>query len=134
MLGNTIEHNGTVVSTSSVATTSDKNLKHSISALPSKYSELFDRLTPVIYKYNDGTSGRVHTGFIAGEVKDAITAAGKTTQDFAAYVRATIINPDTGEEEKLCCLRYEEFIALNTWQIQKLKQRVAELERRINNG
>ena len=24
---------------------------------------------------------------------------------------------------------YSEFIALNTWQIQKLKQRVAELER-----
>lgn len=25
-------------------------------------------------------------------------------------------------------IRYDEFIALNTWQIQKLKKRVAELE------
>nr|DAZ72819.1 MAG TPA: Receptor recognition protein, Long tail, Helical sandwich, Tail fiber [Caudoviricetes sp.] len=28
-------------------------------------------------------------------------------------------------------MRYEEFIALNTWQIQKLKQRVTELENEI---
>ena len=54
---------------------------------------------------------------------------GLDTKDLAAYVAATIDGDET-----VLSLRYEEFIALNTWQIQKLKARVAELERRINNG
>lgn len=126
LLGNTIEHNGTVVSTSSVATTSDKNLKHSISALPSKYSELFDRLTPVIYKYNDGTSNRNHTGFIAQDVSTALDESGIDSQDFAGLV---ILN--AGTENERWTLRYEEFIALNTYEIQKLKARVTELENKL---
>ena len=85
-------------------------------------------MIPRLYQYNDGTSGRVHIGFIAQEVENAITTAGKTTQDFAGFVRAKIIDPDTEEEEAVCCLRYEEFIALNTWQIQKLKAKISELE------
>ena len=123
--------NGTWIGTSSIAITSDANKKHDIGDITGPYDIIFDNLIPRTYKYNDGTSGRVHTGFIAGEVKDAITVAGKTTQDFAGYVRAITINSDTGEEEELCCLRYEEFIALNTWQIQKLKKRVAELEAKL---
>jgi len=52
--------------------------------MDSKYSILFDYLNPVIYKYNNGTSNRFHTGFIAQEVVSAIEKANLTTQDFAA--------------------------------------------------
>lgn len=120
--------NGTWIGTSSEAITSDMNKKHDISNITEAYEVLFDSLIPRIYKYDDGTSNRLHTGFIAQEVENAIEVAGKTTQDFAGFVRATFTNPETSTEEEVCCLRYEEFISLNTWEIQKLKARVAHLE------
>ena len=120
--------NGTWIGTSSEAITSDMNKKHDISNITEAYEVLFDSLIPRIYKYDDGTSNRLHTGFIAQEVENAIEVAGKTTQDFAGFVRATFLNPETSTEEEVCCLRYEEFISLNTWEIQKLKARVAHLE------
>ena len=119
---------GSWLGTSSIAITSDTNKKHDINDITDPYNIIFDNLIPRLYQYNDGTSGRVHIGFIAQEVENAITTAGKTTQDFAGFVRAKIIDPDTEEEEEVCCLRYEEFIALNTWQIQKLKAKISELE------
>ena len=87
---------------------------------------MFDNLLPIKYKYNEGTSGRYHTGFIAQEVNAALDKAKLSTQDFAGL---TIQNPNTKDE--LWGLRYSEFIAINTWQIQKLKTRVSELENEI---
>ena len=79
------------------------------------------------YKYNDGTSGRLHSGFIAQEVEAALTAAGLTTKDFAA-----VCISDQGKETESWGLRYEEFVALNTREIQKLKNRIAELEKQLS--
>lgn len=110
----------------SAAITSDINKKNSIITLPEEYSVLFDNLHPVTYKYNDGTSDRLHTGFIAQEVAEALAAAGIPTKDFAGLV---ISDPDT--EDESWYLRYEEFIALNTQQIQKMKTHISELEERI---
>lgn len=117
---------GTWQGTVSSSTTSDFRYKNSIVELPQVYSILFDNLIPKRFKYNDGTSNRFHTGFIAQDVNEAIKNSGLTTQDFAATV---LFNK--GEENEQWTLRYEEFIALNTWQIQKLKQRVTELENEI---
>ena len=112
------ELDGTWSATSFQASGSDRNLKHNIEALTDDYSIIFDNLTPVRFKYNDGTSDRFHTGFIAQDVHQAIETANLTTQDFAAYVK---LNDHLA-------LRYEEFIALCVSEIQKLKKRVAELE------
>lgn len=109
--------------TSAETITSDVNKKNSISVVSENYSMLFDNLRPVTYKYNDGTSDRLHTGFIAQEVKNALEIANIDTKDFAGLV---IYNQDTEDEE--WTLRYSEFVSLNTWQIQKLKTRVSELE------
>ena len=84
---------------------------------------MFDNLRPVTYKYNNGTSNRLHTGFIAQEVQEALDKANINSKDFAGLV---IFDRDT--ENELWTLRYEEFIALNTAEIQKLKTRIAELE------
>lgn len=115
------------------AVTSDRRLKNSISNMTIKYETLFDNLNPITYKYNDGTSDRIHTGFIAQDVESAIETADLTTQDFAAFVRFPKTEDDKQQEgdnglDDELALRYEEFISLNTWQIQKLKKRVAELE------
>lgn len=125
----------TVYNSSGQLTSSDKNLKNSIEPFSEQYTKLFDELRPVCYKYNDGTSNRYHTGFIAQEVESAIYASGLTTQDFAGFARDFNIETDPITEEKIqtesCYLRYGEFVALNTNEIQKLKKRVAELEAQL---
>lgn len=108
----------------SISTASDRTLKHDITPLGDDYAKLFDMLQPVKFKYNNGTSNRYHTGFIAQDVCTATENVGLTTNDFAAYVEFT--NEDGSGKE--CGLRYEEFIALCVSEIQKLKKRMAELE------
>lgn len=103
---------------------SDRNLKNNITDLDAVYSELFDKLRPVKFKFNDGTSGRLHTGFIAQEVRDAIADVGMSSDDFAAYCEWTKEDGSQGY-----ALRYTEMIALCVSEIQKLKARVAELEK-----
>jgi hypothetical protein len=122
---------GTWESESAIAVTSDKNKKNTIVDITDAYTAIFDRLRPRLYRYNDGTSNRLHVGFIAQEVEEAIIEAGLTTQDFAAFVRSEIYNEELGEMETVCLLRYEEFIALNTREIQHLKARVVELENKL---
>ena len=105
---------------------SDERKKNSISPLELNYETLFDNLTPIKYKYNNGTSDRYHTGFIAQDVKKSLDVAHLSTQDFAGL---TIQNPNTKDE--LWALRYGEFVALNTWQIQRCKKKITDLENTV---
>lgn len=107
------------------ASTSDARFKNSIETLPEQYDKLFDLLAPKRYRYNNGSSHRYHTGYIAQEVVSALEQAGLSTHDFAAVM---LENP--GAEDECWKLRRDEFVALNTWQIQKLKNRVNELEQK----
>lgn len=111
-------------SSSSITVSSDRNIKNSITDMPTAYSAVFDKLRPVIFKYNKGTGGRFHTGFIAQEVADAVTSSGLTLEDFAA-VCAPYADDDVWG------IRYEEIISLNTWEIQKLKAEIAALKKLI---
>lgn len=106
----------------STAITSDENKKNSIEQLPEKYSELFDNLRPVRYKYNEGTSDRFHTGFIAQEVEQALTDSEIDSQEFAGFIK---------NEDGECFLRYEEFIALAVNEVQTLKKKNSDLEQRV---
>lgn len=118
---------GSWVSNACLATGSDRTLKHDIEKLGEGYSNLFDSLQPVRYKYNDGQSNRYHTGFIAQEVEDAVLSAGLTTKDFAAVC----YHMDDNGNKSNYSVRYSEIVSLNTWQIQKLKPRVSSLEQTI---
>ena len=118
---------GTWYSENSIAIVSDENNKNSISDISEKYDVFFDNLNAKTYKYNYGTSGRLHTGFTAQGVKSALDAAEIESMDFAGYVCKN--NPDGTSSQYL---RYEEFISINTWQIQKLKARIARLETTVS--
>ena len=107
---------------------SDVRKKKNIEPLPYEYELLFDDLRPTRYKYIDGTSDRYHTGYIAQEVVESLQKCQLTTKDFAA-----VVLQDPGEETEVWQLRRDEFVALNTWQIQKLKPRVSALEQTITN-
>ena len=109
--------------------TSDLQKKNSVGYGLSEYEALFDRLKPVRYKLNDGTSGRYHIGFIAQDVEEELAESGLSTLDFGGFVKSPA---DGGGYDY--GLRYEEFIALNTTEIQRLKARVAELESRIEGA
>jgi hypothetical protein len=117
-----------VYATTSTINTSDENKKNSIQLLEEPYDTFFNQIQPVKYKFNDGTSNRYHTGFISQKIKNALDNSGLTDLDFAGYVDCSKDGVGDGYG-----LRYSEFIALNTWQIQKLKHRVNELETQVKN-
>lgn len=112
-----------VYASSGAVSTSDRNRKHAISYDLEGYRALFQALKPCRFKFNDGTSGRYHVGFISQDVEDALAAAGLDSLDFGGFVKDT-----DGEGEEIYFLRYEEFIALNTAAIQGLEARVRALE------
>lgn len=114
---------------SSPSVVSDRRLKTDISyEMDSRYDTLYANLKPASYQYVDGTSDRTHTGFVAQDVEEALEAAGLTDKEFAGVVRG---QPDENGDYSYF-LRYEEFVALNTYQIQKLMAAIANLEKRIN--
>lgn len=109
---------------------SDRDAKKNIEELSKPYDKLFDLLKPVRFKYKENNSNRFHTGFIVQDVLDGVANSGLTDKDFAATINQGYINNDL---EGKWHLRYHEFISLNTWQIQKLKTRVTDLETEISN-
>jgi len=114
---------GTWKSASSISVISDRNRKNTIEPLDTRYRRLLALLTPRRFKYNDGTSGRYHTGFIAQEVKEAMETAGLDHSEFAALCYNNI-----GDGNELWSLRYEEFVALLVDKIKELETRLAALE------
>ena len=118
--------NGTWYLDSSVAITSDENKKNTIIEISDSYEKFFDDIGCYTFKYNDGKSDRLHCGFIAQKIHQSLNNAEIDSKDFGGIVTK---HNDDGTEDWY--IRYEEFIPLNTWQIQKLKTRVAELESRL---
>lgn len=110
----------------SLNSSSDRNLKNSIEIIPDKYDAFYDAISPVRYKFNDGESDRYHIGFIAQEVRDALDKAEIDSKEFAGYLAYEKDDGTMGYG-----LRYGEFIALNTQQIQKLKAEVKQLKQEL---
>lgn len=116
-----------VYATSSTITSSDRNEKNSIESLKDNYEIFFNNLRPVRYKFNQNDSNRYHVGFISQEVEEALAIANIPTTDFAGFVSYHKEDGQLGYG-----LRYEEFIALNTSEILKLKARINLLEEKIS--
>ena len=98
--------------------TSDRTKKHDIQAQAEVYSRIFDRLLPVTFLYNNGTSGRTHLGLIAQDVEDAVLAEGLTTQEFAPLTYAL----DADGNKVNYGIRYDELISMCIYEIQKIKK------------
>ena len=69
---------------------SDRRLKNTIDYDFDRYDEFFMGLKPATFKYNNGHGGRLHSGFIAQDVEDALHNAGLSNMDFAGLVIAHI--------------------------------------------
>lgn len=111
--------NGTAISTS------DRRQKTGIKDFTKKYIEFFKKLKPKLFRFKDGESGRLHSGFIAQDVEEAAAESGIPTKDLAFLCI---------DEDGNYGLRYEELIALQTKVIQDLMARVEVLEEKIKGG
>jgi len=103
---------------------SDIKIKNTIEELDDKYSVLFSNLQPRSYLFNEGKSGRKHTGFVVQEVLEAMNKAGISSDEYALC--CAFGDPENPETE--WGLRYEEIIPLCVNAIQKLTKRVETLE------
>ena len=124
---------------------SDQNKKEQIEPLSEKQMLFFDSLNPVQYKLKGDSHDRLHYGFIAQEVEQAMAAVGISDMEFGGFCKDRKIQVVRqyseegeliGEEEKKLeeyeySLRYGEFIALNTAAIQALKKEVQKLKEEI---
>ena len=101
---------------------SDINLKENIHTLDNEVDKFFDSLKPVSFNFKKGTMcgnpDETHFGFIAQEVEQA--AIENNCKSTAMVWENEYYNLDK-----------REFIALNTWQIQKAKARITELENKV---
>jgi hypothetical protein len=131
-------------STSGTVVTSDRNLKNDIKDVDDdKYTTFYNALRPVTYKYAVGNSGRPHIGFIAQEVEEALKLSGMNTGDFAGICISDVVHDEEHNDpdmdyaynkglKQIYSLRYEEFIGLNTYMIQKLNDKVQEQQVEID--
>lgn len=100
--------------------TSDQREKNSIEELPGAYLDMLSKLTPRRFRYN-GRGDRYHVGFVAQEVDAALTAAGLEREDFGGFV-------DLNGDGSALGLAYDEFIGLLLEKLNRLENRVQELE------
>ncbi len=107
--------------------TSDLTLKKEVRYGLDDYDALFDALKPMSFIFTDGESGRRHLGLGAQDVEAAMAALGVPSRDFAGFIKSE--RPDGAGWDY--ALRYGELIPLLIEQTQRIKARVAELERRI---
>lgn len=100
---------------------SDERVKHDIIPIDNKFEKFYDDLKPMTYYYNEGfIDDKKHIGFIA---QDILKSQKEINEDLS-MVRLC---------GKYYTLERDEIIALNTWQIQKLKQQVSEQQEQIKN-
>lgn len=103
---------------------SDEKLKHNIIDFNSSHDKFFDALVPKEFQYNNkqylGSVQNAHFGFIYQNVLEASQSA---------HINNLALH---WEENGYGKINKMEFIALNTWQIQKLKRRCEALECRLS--
>ena len=123
-----------------VSSDSDENIKKDIKALDINESANFIyNITPSEYRFKNGTSNRLHHGFIAQRVKETMR-----DNDWGLFVdkkinnenyETKIINEDGNTIKSLTArygLRYDEFIADIVATLQSQNIRIKELEKQLN--
>ena len=109
-----------------------------------RYTRLFDLIEPYSYMFNDGD--RVHTGFIAQYVEEAMEQVGLTAEElgfFCKDIKTKYTKMEDGSYEDVpvldkngdyiyvYSLRYEEYIAILTAKVKKQDNKINDLEERI---
>ena len=131
-----------IYSNSNLNVSSDLKVKKDIVEIDDRYIELFDLVQPYAYKFIDGTSGRVHTGFISQHVEEAMEKVGLTAEELAFFCKDIMTEPvydedgnfvedkelidEDGNPVYYYSLRYGEYVAIMTEKIKRMEQKHAE--------
>lgn len=99
---------------------SDRRLKKNIHRIDMRYDMLYDSLKPVKFKFKDNDS-QTHIGFIAQDIVKSISDSRLESSN----LNMVELVDDYYRVNK------EQMIALNVWQIQKLKRRIQKLENKL---
>lgn len=133
----------TIYSKNALNTTSDFNKKENIEAIPQKYIDMLDDITPVIFKFKNGD--RLHGGYISQWVEESMNKYDITAEEFGGFCKDQKLdeNENPIEGEYSYSLRYSEFIPIihakvkqveerYDKQIEELNLKLAELEAKLN--
>lgn len=127
-------------------TTSDRRKKKDFRKLleDDRFERFFELLQPMEYRLIENDE-KMHMGFVAQDVEQAMTDCGISENEFYGLEHAVFSEKDfeSNEEWKnfleqnggandMYTLCYQEFIALNTAMIQKLQNRCNDFERRLS--
>ena len=110
-----------VYATNGTIQTSDERLKN-ITSITNDYETVYDSITPILFTWRNDSDNKYHFGYSAQNIQSALY---KLPSDR----KYGIVN-DSSEQ---LGLNYSQLIALNTWQIKKLKERIALLEEQLSN-
>lgn len=129
-----LEHRWTqVYAITGTINTSDRREKKDIEYNMDKYSKFFFDLKPTQYKFVNNNSNRYHIGFISQDIEESLNKYGLLSTDFAGFIKSPVHDEKDASiiNDYKYGLRYSEFIALNTYMIQKLYIKINELETKI---
>lgn len=107
-----------------VQNSSSKDIKSEIHDFDDRYNTFFDKLNPQLFRYNFEPNMGYTMGYVWQEAEQARIESGLERNDIGAIT-------ETDSVVGGLALSKQDFIALNTWQIQKLKARVEELENKL---
>lgn len=97
------------------------------------FEQFFENLKPSAFTLVADEYKRMRIGFIAQDVEEALNKVGldeKNTDFVSRYVEK---DEETGEEKDEYALCYTEFVALNTYMIQKAHKKIEEQQNKIDN-
>lgn len=133
-------------STGGWKTTSDRRKKKDFRKLleDDRFERFFELLQPMEYRLIENDD-KMHIGFVAQDVEQAMTDCGISENEFYGLEHAILSEKDFESNEEwekfleqnggandMYTLCYQEFIALNTAMIQKLQNRCNDFERRLS--
>lgn len=127
-------------------TTSDRRKKKDFQKLleDDRFERFFELLQPMEYRLIENDD-KMHIGFVAQDVEQAMTDCGISENEFYGLEHAVFSEKDfesneewekflkqNGDANDMYTLCYQEFIALNTAMIQKLQNRCSDFEQRLS--
>lgn len=139
-----------VYATNTTISTSDATKKNNIAEMTNDQYKFFKMIIPVTFQFIDGQSGRTHYGFTAQQIEQAMEECGLTSLDFAGFIKSPryekmLENGEWDTDTEIVgydyALRYEEFISLNTYAIQRqqkeillMKDKLSKIEKILENN
>lgn len=126
-----------IYANSSTISTSDEHLKTDLRSIDNVpfIDDIYMNLNPLVYKFknfdSDDDHDRFHFGFGARETEQIFYKYNINASEYGFLCKGELNAPNKAGDTTEYAFRYEEFISLNTYMIQKAHRRIDSLEKEI---